>query len=71
LETLGELAALDEVDMGGRELYSPSFYDMVQENQDEWLDALADLEASLEAYAAVCSKPVEAHLYDLFEHYDK
>jgi len=63
LETLEELAALDDVDMG--ELFSPSFYDTVQENQDEWLDALADLEAAFEAYAADGSEPVEAHLYDL------
>jgi hypothetical protein len=68
LETLEELAALDDVDMG--ELFSPSFYDTVQENQDEWLDALADLEAAFEAYAADGSEPVEAHLYDLFDYYD-
>ncbi len=68
LEILEELAALDDVDM--EELFSPSFYDTVQGNQDEWLDALADLEAALEAYAADASEPVEAHLYDLFEYYD-
>ena len=68
LETLEELAALDDVDM--EELFTPSFYETVQENQDEWLDALADLEAALEAYADESSDPVEAHLYDLFEYYD-
>jgi hypothetical protein len=68
LETLEELAELDEVDMG--DLFSPSFYETVQGNQDEWLDALDDLESAFEAYAADGSEPVEAHLYDLFEYYD-
>ncbi len=68
LETLEELAALGDIDMG--DIFSPSFYDTVQENQDEWLDALGDLEAALEAYAADGSEPVEAHLYDLFDYYD-
>ncbi|TKX52264.1 SAM-dependent methyltransferase, partial [Halorubrum sp. SP3] len=39
-------------------------------NQDEWLDALDDLETAFEAYAKGGSEPVEAHLYDLFEYYD-
>jgi len=68
LETLEELAAIDDVDMG--DLFSPSFYETVQKNQDEWLDALDDLESAFEAYAADGSEPVEAHLYDLFEYYD-
>jgi hypothetical protein len=68
LETLEELAELDDVDMG--DLFSPSFYETVQENQDEWLDALDDLQSAFEAYSADGSQPVEAHLYDLFEYYD-
>jgi len=68
LETLDELAALDDVDMA--ELFSPSFYETVHANQAEWLDGLADLKTALEAYAADGSEPVEAHLYDLFEYYD-
>jgi len=52
------------------DLFSPSFYETVQKNQDEWLDALDDLESAFEAYAADGSEPVEAHLYDLFEYYD-
>jgi hypothetical protein len=68
LETLEELAELDGVDMG--DLFSPSFYETVQENQDEWLDALDDLQSAFEAYSADGSQPVEAHLYDLFEYYD-
>jgi hypothetical protein len=68
LETLEALAHLDDVDMG--DLFSPSFYETVQENRGEWLDALDDLRAAFEAYAADGSEPVEAHLYDLFEYYD-
>jgi hypothetical protein len=68
LETLEELAELDDVDMS--DLFSPSFYETVQENQDEWIDALDDLQSAFEAYAADGSEPVEAHLYDLFEYYD-
>ena len=68
LETLEELAELEDVDMG--DLFSPSFYDTVQKNRDEWLDALDDLQSAFEAYAADGSQPVEAHLYDLFEYYD-
>jgi len=64
LETLEELAAIDDVDMG--DLFSPSFYETVQKNQDEWLDALDDLESAFEAYAADGSEPVEAHLSTIF-----
>lgn len=68
LETLEKLADLDDVDVG--ELFSPSFYETVQENRDEWLDALEDLETAFEAYAKDGAEPVETHLYDLFEYYD-
>nr|WP_233516873.1 BREX-5 system adenine-specific DNA-methyltransferase PglX [Haloferax sp. Atlit-6N] len=68
LKTLEELAELDDVDMG--DLFSPSFYETVQKNQEEWLDALDELQSAFEAYAADGSEPVEAHLYDLFDYYD-
>ncbi|WP_226042474.1 BREX-5 system adenine-specific DNA-methyltransferase PglX [Natrinema sp. DC36] len=68
LDTLESLADLEDVDM--EDLFSPSFYETVQKNQDEWLDALDDLQAAFEAYADDGTEPVEAHLYDLFEHYD-
>jgi len=68
LETLEMLADLEDVDM--EDLFSPSFYETVQENKDEWIDALDDLQAAFEAYAGDGSEPVEAHLYDLFEYYD-
>jgi len=68
LDTLETLADLEDVDM--EDLFSPSFYETVQENKDEWIDALDDLQAAFEAYAENGSEPVEAHLYDLFEYYD-
>ncbi|MCJ0618001.1 BREX-5 system adenine-specific DNA-methyltransferase PglX [Haloarcula hispanica] len=68
LETLESLADLEGVDMA--DLFSPSFYETVQENKDEWVDALDDLQTAFEAYAEDGSEPVEAHLYDLFEYYD-
>jgi hypothetical protein len=68
LEKLDELAALEDVDM--EDLFSPSFYETVQKNHEEWLDALDDLETALEGYAKDGSEPVEAHLYDLFEYFD-
>ena len=68
LDTLETLADLEDVDM--EDLFSPSFYETVQGNKDEWIDALDDLRAAFEAYAGDGSKPVEAHLYDLFEYYD-
>jgi hypothetical protein len=68
LERLDTLAELDGVDMG--DLFSPSFYETVQENRAEWLDALDDLQSAFEAYAADGSEPVDAHRYDLFEYYD-
>ncbi len=67
LETLKNLTTLDDVDM--KKLFSPTFYETVQENQDEWLDALNDLENAFEAYTADGCEPVEAHLYDLFGYY--
>lgn len=69
LEVLEELATLDDVDMG--DLFSPTFYETVKQNKDEWINALEDLETAFEAYSADGSQPVEAHLYDLFEYYDR
>jgi hypothetical protein len=68
LEKLDELAALEDVDM--EDLFSPSFYETVQHNREEWLDALSDLETAFEAYVNDGSEPVGAHLYDLFEYFD-
>ena len=68
LNNLGDLAELEGTDM--EDLFSPSFYETVQKNKDEWIDALDDLQTAFESYAEDGSKPVEAHLYDLFKYYD-
>lgn len=68
LDLLDELAATDDVDM--QELFSNSFYETVQEEREEWIDALEDLENAFEAYGDPDGGPVEAHLYDLFTYFD-
>jgi hypothetical protein len=67
LEAVDELAAMDDVDMG--KLFTGNFYGKVQDQREEWLDALEDLETAFEAYAADSDQPVEAHRYDLFDYY--
>jgi hypothetical protein len=68
LETLETLADLKNVEMG--ELFSPSFYETVQKNQEEWLDALEDLEEAFKIYTKDDSAPVKPNLYDLFVYYE-
>ncbi|AZH26393.1 BREX-5 system adenine-specific DNA-methyltransferase PglX [Haloplanus aerogenes] len=68
LDVLDELANCDDVDMA--ELFSPSFYDTVDEHREEWLDALEDLEDAFEAYTEDGETPIEPHLYDFFAYYD-
>jgi type I restriction-modification system DNA methylase subunit len=68
LNNLENLAELEGTYM--EDLFSPSFYETVQKNKDEWIDALDDLQTAFESYAEDGSNPVEAHLYDLFEYYD-
>ncbi len=68
LEILEEVAALEDTNM--EDLFSPSFYKKVQNNKNEWINALKNLEHALEAYTADSTEPVEAHLYDLFNYYD-
>jgi 1,2-phenylacetyl-CoA epoxidase PaaB subunit len=67
LEIVDELAAMDDVDMG--ELFTGNFYEKVEKKREEWLDALGDLEAAFDAYAADPDQPVEAHRYDLFDYF--
>jgi hypothetical protein len=68
LSTVDELAERDDTDI--EELFASSFGEKVEENREEWLEALDDLEAAFEAYSRGSSEPVEAHPYDLFEYYD-
>jgi len=67
LEIVDELAAMADVDMG--ELFTGNFYEKVENQREEWIDALEDLEAAFDAYAADPDQPVEAHRYDLFDYY--
>jgi len=69
LETLDNL--VEEMDPDEFEdHFSPTFLKRVNENRDEWLDALQDLEAACKAYSRGDATPVEAHLYDLFAYFD-
>ncbi len=68
LETLEKLSNCTNIDMGS--LFSPTFYETVQENQDEWIAALKDLQHACETYAADSPDPVEPHLYDSFKYFD-
>jgi len=67
LEAVDELAAMEDVDMA--ELFTGNFYEKVENQREEWIDALKDLETAFNAYAADLEQPVDAHLYDLFDYY--
>jgi hypothetical protein len=67
LEIVDDLAAMEDVDMD--ELFTGNFYEKVEGQREEWIDALDDLEAAFDAYAADSEEPVEAHRYDLFNYY--
>ena len=58
---------MKDVDMSA--LFTENFYAKLEELREEWIDALDDLRAAFEAYALDADRPVEAHLYDLFEYY--
>jgi len=67
LEIVDELSGMEDVDMS--ELFTGNFYDKIEDQREEWIDALDDLEAAFNAYASDPDNPVEAHLYDLFNYY--
>jgi hypothetical protein len=67
LEIVDELAAMEDVDMA--ELFTGNFHEKVENQRDEWIDALEDLETAFDAYSVDAEQPVEAHLYDLFDYY--
>ncbi len=69
LETLDKL--VDEMDPDEFEdRFSPTFLERVNDNRDEWIDALEDLEIACKAYSEDPTQPVEAHLYDLFPYFE-
>jgi len=49
--------------------FSPTFFETVQENREEWLSALDDLQTACNAYAKPADEPVAAHHYDLFPYF--
>ena len=67
LAAVDELAGLDDADMAA--LFTENFYEKVEDQREEWLDALDDLENAFRAYADDADDPVPAHLYDLFDYY--
>jgi hypothetical protein len=67
LEMVDELAEMEDADM--ESLFTGNFYEKVNNQREEWIDALEDLESAFEAYAMDSDQPVEAHLYDLFDYY--
>ena len=67
LEMVDELAEMEDADM--ESLFTGNFYEKVNNQREEWIDALEDLELAFEAYAMDSDQPVEAHLYDLFDYY--
>jgi hypothetical protein len=54
-----------------KDTFSEKFWETVDEGRDEWLDALAELEGACEAYAKPTDEPVEAHLADLFDYFNR
>ncbi len=69
LTTLDEL--VDEMEPDEFEdTFSPTFLERVNENRDEWIEALKDLEEACQVYSKSPDQPVEAHLYDLFKYFD-
>jgi len=74
-ETEDRLEALTELrEEKGEEwfqdTFSPGFWNKVTEWDDEWLDALEELERACAAYAKPAKEPVEAHLADLFDYFN-
>ena len=67
LKTLDALR--EEEDDWLEDMFSPTFFDRVDENREEWIDALQDLEKACKEYGKDSSEPVEAHLYDLFVYF--
>jgi len=69
LKTLDKLK--EEMDPDEFEnLFSPTFYERVAENREEWITALEDLETACKEYSKDRTSPVGAHLYDLFIYFD-
>lgn len=46
--------------------FTPTFSEKLEDEKDEWVDALAALEEACSAYASADSTPPDSHYYDLF-----
>jgi len=68
LEQLDELRNISEEDWL-IDTFSEHFFETIDEEREEWIDALKDLEKVCRAYSKGLSSPVEAHLYDLFHYF--
>jgi hypothetical protein len=52
------------------EVFSPKFLQRVNENREDWIEALKMLETACAEYSKGPEQPVETHLYDLFVYTD-
>ena len=68
LSTLDSLHEMKEADWF-EDTFSPTFFETVMENREEWVNALEDLQTACEAYSVPADKPVEANHYDLFPYF--
>jgi len=50
--------------------FSNKFMESLNENREEWIDALEDLETACEQFARPADEPIEAHLYDMLPYFD-
>jgi hypothetical protein len=51
--------------------FTPKFWNNVDGERQEWLDALSELEYACEQYGKPSDEPVEAHLADLFDYFSR
>lgn len=70
LNTLDKLVEITDISWF-EDHFSPTFLERVQENRDEWIEALEDLQQACKAYSKEPSEPVEAHHYDLFDYFEE
>jgi hypothetical protein len=54
-----------------QDTFSNKFWETVDEWREEWLDALDSLEGACEAYSKPADEPIEAHLADLFDYFNR
>ncbi len=75
-ETADRIKTLERLrEMNGEEwfqdTFSNKFWEMVDDNREEWLDALVELENACREYTKSPEEPIEAHLADLFDYFSR